>query len=114
MAENGIQNRARHEKGNLTDELRHLWELQKDFEANRTNHTHHLIDAIVNAFIEPGLYNRLAAAYREKRTRQNEKPSWKSLGRHFVEDVRRLCDQTLVYHVYRDRLNVQSKFKYRD
>ncbi|MBK9451999.1 MAG: hypothetical protein IPN95_21785 [Bacteroidetes bacterium] len=102
-------------KGSLTDELRHLWELQKDFEAkDRTNHTHHLIDAIVNAFIEPGLYNRLAAAYREAEQGKTKKTKLEKPWPSFVEDVRQLCDQTLVYHVYRDRLNVQSKFKYRD
>lgn len=104
-------------KGTLTDELRHIWGLQDDFEKkNRTNHTHHLIDAVVNAFIEPGLYNRLAAYYREQEQGNRDKARyqlpqpWPS----FVADIRVLCDRTLVYHVTRDRLHVQTKLKFWD
>jgi hypothetical protein len=69
-----------------------------------------MIDALVNAFIEPALYNRLAELYRkqEQGDRNIYLPEpWKG----FSEDVNRRCENTLVFHVYRDRTLKQTKLK---
>jgi CRISPR-associated endonuclease Csn1 len=97
--------------GTLTSELRKQWGLQAYHEKkNRTDHTHHMIDAIVNAFVEPQLYDRLAEVYRkkEKGERNIQLPlPWTG----FANDVFDRCEQTLVFHVYRDRTLKQTKLK---
>lgn len=97
--------------GSLTAELRKQWGLQAYHEKkNRTDHTHHMVDAIVNAFVEPQLYNRLAEVYRkkEKGDRNIQLPTpWPG----FANDVSNQCENTLVFHVYRDRTMKQTRKK---
>lgn len=98
-------------KGELTAELRKIWGLQAYHEEkDRTNHSHHYVDAVINAYVDAGLYNRLAAYYRaleDKRQSARLAPPWPG----FTSWVKAQAEQVLVYHVPRIRFHVQTKRK---
>ena len=98
-------------KGELTAELRKAWGLQAyREEKDRTAHSHHYVDAVVNAYVDAGLYNRLAAYYRaleDKSQTARLAPPWDG----FAAWVKAQADQVLVYHVPRARFHVQTKRK---
>jgi CRISPR-associated endonuclease Csn1 len=98
-------------KGSLTAELRKLWGLQGLYDTkDRTDHTHHLIDALVLCSISPGVYNRLTHYYRMVE-RQQRKAKLDEPWPDFRSDVAKLCESTLINHVFRDRTFVQTKRK---
>jgi|GEM_PF-3551423 len=108
-------NHVKGTKGTLTAQLRKSWGLQSMYEKkDRTNHTHHLVDALVNVMIEPGLYNQLSAAYRKTEELRHKEIRLPMPWDTFVTDIENLCDNTLVYHVHRDNTLRPSKFAIRN
>lgn len=95
--------------GQLTSVLRKHWGLQAFHEKkDRTDHTHHEIDALVNAFVDPTLYNRLTEVYRKQEEGKKNfylPAPWNG----FAQDILEKCENTLVFHVYRDRTLKQTR-----
>ena len=95
--------------GKITDDFRHYWGLQDDFEKkDRSNHVHHAVDATVVACITRGKYQQLAEAYRqdeEKHTHIHVEKPWSS----FVRDVASFQDEIFVSHYAPNNLLKQTK-----
>lgn len=111
-------------KGEMTAEFRKAWGLQKYLytdengikhyaEKDRSNHIHHCVDAITIACMNKSLYDRLAYAWGlEEKGKYNEyrkeleitKP-WKN----FAQDVLNMKNETLIVHIMKDKLPVQTK-----
>ena len=98
-------------KPSLVAMLRKYWGLQSLFDQkDRSNHTHHLVDALVLACLDPGTYNQLAHYHRN--IEQMGKNAYMPLPwPGFRSDVQQLCDGTLVRHVFRSRTFVHTKKK---
>lgn len=95
-------------KGATTAEFRKMWGIQGIYEKkSRDNHSHHCIDAIVIACIDPGSYNETARYYQQleeyERFKSN-KPSFPKPWASFTEDIKALSDSLLVVHYNPDVL----------
>lgn len=101
-------------KGIATADFRKIWHIQPLYEKKeRVNHVHHCIDAIVIACIGPDQYAKLAAYYHDE-----EQHEWYGQSRGagialpwpaFVEDVKRVQDEILVYHHTSDHMPKQGR-----
>lgn len=96
-------------KPELTALLRKQWGLQQEHEKkDRTEHTHHLMDALVIGFADAGLNQKLSHYWRNvEREDRNAKLDAPWAG--FANDIKGYAEKTLVYHVFRDRFNVNTK-----
>lgn len=97
-------------KGELVSFLRKEWMGQKQEQKDRTNHFHHLVDAVTLAATNKETTDRVAHELRQQEGRNSSltptKP-WPS----FAEDVKRLKDKVLVYHYSTDPLGRTSRYK---
>ncbi len=95
--------------GKITDDFRHYWGLQDEFgKKDRSNHTHHAVDAIVAACITRKQYQLLAEAYHcleKKHQHISIKEPWT----HFTEDMKELKNEILVSHYAPNHLLKQTK-----
>lgn len=100
-------------KGIATSDFRKLWGIQEVYEKKeRINHVHHCIDAIVIACLGPGQYGKLAAHYHNE-----ERHAWYGAGKAslpkpwptFVEDIKRVQEEILVYHHTPDNMAKQGR-----
>lgn len=100
-------------KGAMTAEFRKLWGVQDEWQRkSRDNHTHHCIDAIVIACIQPGEHSRTAHYYREREAWEQgrgTRPVFPKPWPTFAEDMRRVAEETIVVHDTRDRLAKRAR-----
>lgn len=96
--------------GKITDTLRKIWGLQGDEGVkDRSNHIHHCIDAIVVACVEKGTANRISELYHKYendyfRGNFNPRIQAKEPMRNFVERMKNLYKEVLIYHKQTDRI----------
>lgn len=94
-------------KGMVTAQLRHVWGLQQEWEEkDRDNHCHHCKDAVVIACAGRYELNRLSRKLREDgMAAKIQMPlPWPT----FVEDMKRLEDDTVVYYRTKDNFGTQT------
>jgi len=106
-------------KGTTTADVRKMWGLQEGNDPkNRTKHIHHTEDACVITFLEPDLYQQLAEFYHQYEKFEDnevkkptfEKPkNWDS----FVQDIKSLQNDVLVYHHKQNHLGKNTYKKWR-
>lgn len=100
--------------GTATAFARREWGLQKQSEKKeRTDHTHHVIDALVIAALDRDALNQISYAYHDERPYLGGKLAleltypWKT----FPEDVYKAVDSVLVKHLTRHNETKQAKRK---
>lgn len=100
-------------KGIATSDFRKIWGIQDIYsKKERVNHVHHCIDAIVIACIGLDEYNKLGAYYHDE-----ENHEWYGMSKArfvkpwetFVEDIKKIQDEILVYHYTPDNLPKQGR-----
>lgn len=95
-------------KGLATSDFRKLWGIQDEYaKKERVNHVHHCIDAIVIACIGLDEYGQLAAYYHDEETyrwNHTPKPHFPKPWPTFVEDLKRVQSEILVYHYTADNV----------
>lgn len=96
-------------KGVVTSDFRKLWGLQ-DFYAKkeRASHVHHCVDAVVIVCVGPGYYNKLTDYYSKEESHRlygTERVHFAKPWPTFVEDVKRIQDEILVYHYTADNVS---------
>ena len=100
-------------KGIATSDFRKIWGIQDIYsKKERVNHVHHCIDAIVIACIGLDEYNKLGAYYHDE-----ENHEWYGLSKAtfvkpwstFVEDIKKIQDEILVYHHTQDNMPKQGR-----
>lgn len=100
-------------KGLATSDFRKIWGVQEVYSRKeRVNHVHHCIDAIVIACISPDDYNKLGAYYHDEENHEwygASKASFPKPWPTFVEDVKRVQDEILVYHHTPDNMPKQGR-----
>ncbi len=100
-------------KGIATSDFRKIWGVQKLYsQKERVNHVHHCIDAIVIACIGLDEYNRLAAYYHDEENHKwygHTKASFGKPWSTFVEDIKKVQDEILVYHYTPDNMPKQGR-----
>lgn len=100
-------------KGLATSDFRKIWGLQDIYSAKeRVNHVHHCIDAIVVACIGLDEYGKLAEYYHDEEKHEWYGASKATLAKPwptFVEDVRRMQNELLVYHHTPDNMAKQGR-----
>ena len=107
---NSYFNKVNVVNGKITDTLRKIWGLQGDEAVkDRSNHIHHCIDAIVVACVEKGTANRISELYHKYendyfRGNSNPRISAKDPMKNFVERMKNLHKEVLVYHKQTDRI----------
>lgn len=107
---NSYFNKVNVVNGKITDTLRKIWGLQGDEDVkDRSNHIHHCIDAIVVACVENGTANRISELYHKYendyfRGNSNPRISAKEPMKNFVERMKNLHKEVLVYHKQTDRI----------
>jgi CRISPR-associated endonuclease Csn1 len=107
---NSYFNKVNVVNGKITDTLRKIWGLQGDEDVkDRSNHIHHCIDAIVVACVEKGTANRISELYHKYendyfRGNSNPRISAKEPMKNFVERMKNLHKEVLVYHKQTDRI----------
>ncbi len=96
-------------KGLATSDFRKLWGIQDEYtKKERVNHVHHCLDAIVIACIGLDEYGKLAAYYHseeEYRWCHASKPHFPKPWQTFVEDLKRVQNEILVYHYTADNVS---------
>ena len=100
-------------KGIATSDFRKIWGIQDIYnKKERVNHVHHCIDAIVIACIGLDEYNKLGAYYHDEENHEwygmSEaylKKPWPT----FVEDIKKVQDEILVYHYTPDNMPKQGR-----
>ncbi len=99
-------------KGLATSDFRKLWGIQDEYaKKERVNHVHHCIDAIVIACIGLDEYGQLASYYHneeEYRWHCASKPHFPKPWPTFVEDLKRVQNEILVYHYTADNVSKQA------
>lgn len=97
--------------GKITDSLRTVWNLQGENEPkDRSNHIHHCIDAVTVACTEKGTVNRLSEAFHKyekeyfDRHLHQIKVYLPEPMENFVETMKNLYKEVLIYHHKKDRL----------
>ncbi|MCB9425527.1 MAG: hypothetical protein H6584_00655 [Flavobacteriales bacterium] len=107
---NSYFNKVNVVNGKITDTLRKIWGLQGDEDVkDRSNHIHHCIDAIVVACVEKGTANRISELYHKYENdyfkgNSNPRISAKEPMKNFVERMKNLHKEVLVYHKQTDRI----------
>lgn len=107
---NSYFNKVNVVNGKITDTLRKIWGLQGDEDVkDRSNHIHHCIDAIVVACVEKGTANRISELYHKYendyfRGNSNPRINAKEPMKNFVERMKNLHKEVLVYHKQTDRI----------
>lgn len=117
---NSYFNKVNVVNGKITDTLRKIWGLQGEEETkDRSNHIHHCIDAIVVACVEKGTASKISELYHKYendyfRGNSNPRIHAKEPMNNFVEQLKNLHKEVLIYHKQTDRikpllLNAQKK-----
>jgi CRISPR-associated endonuclease Csn1 len=107
---NSYFNKVNVVNGKITDTLRKIWGLQGGEEAkDRSNHIHHCIDAIVVACVEKGTANKISELYHKYendyfRGNSNPRIHAKEPMNNFVERLKNLHKEVLIYHKQTDRI----------
>lgn len=100
-------------KGIATSDFRKIWGIQDIYsKKERINHVHHCIDAIVIACIGLDEYNKLGAYYHDEENHEwygTSKASFKKPWATFVEDIKKVQDEILVYHYTPDNMPKQGR-----
>ena len=100
-------------KGLATSDFRKIWGVQEVYSRKeRVNHVHHCIDAIVIACIGLDDYNKLGAYYHDEENQEwygASKASFAKPWPTFVEDIKRVQDEILVYHYTPDNMPKQGR-----
>lgn len=100
-------------KGIATSDFRKIWGIQKVYsKKERVNHVHHCIDAIVIACIGLDEYNKLGAYYHDEENHEwygMSKAYFKKPWSTFVEDIKKVQDEILVYHYTPDNMPKQGR-----
>ncbi len=104
-------------KGLATSDFRKIWGVQEVYSRKeRVNHVHHCIDAIVIACIGLDDYNKLGAYYHDEENHEwygASKASFPKPWPTFVEDVKRVQDEILIYHHTPDNMPKQGRRRIR-
>ena len=102
-------------KGIATSDFRKIWGIQKAYsKKERVNYVHHCIDAIVIACIGLDEYNKLGAYYHDEENHEwygMSKAYFKKPWPTFVEDLKNVQDEILVYHYTPDNMPKQGRRK---
>ena len=102
-------------KGIATSDFRKIWGIQKTYsKKERVNHVHHCIDAIVIACIGLDEYNKLGSYYHDEENHEwygMSKAYFKKPWPTFVEDLKNVQDEILVYHYTPDNMPKQGRRK---
>ena len=102
-------------KGIATSDFRKIWGIQDAYsQKERVNHVHHCIDAIVIACIGLDEYNKLGAYYHDEENHEwygMSKAYFKKPWSTFVEDLKNVQDEILVYHYTPDNMPKQGRRK---
>lgn len=107
---NSYFNKVNVVNGKITDTLRKIWGLQGEEESkDRSNHIHHCIDAIVVACVEKGTANKISELYHIYendyfRGNSNPRIHAKEPMNNFVERLKNLHKEVLIYHKQTDRI----------
>ncbi len=100
-------------KGLATSDFRKIWGVQEVYSRKeRVNHVHHCIDAIVIACIGLDDYNKLGAYYHDEENHEwygASKATFPKPWPTFVEDVKRVQDEILVFHHTPDNMRKQGR-----
>ena len=100
-------------KGIATSDFRKIWGIQKVYsKKERVNHVHHCIDAIVIACIGLDEYNKLGAYYHDEENHEwygMSKAYFKKPWSTFVEDIKKVQNEILVYHYTPDNMPKQGR-----
>lgn len=100
-------------KGIATSDFRKIWGIQSIYcKKERVNHVHHCIDAIVIACIGLEEYNKLGAYYHDEENHEwygKSKASFTKPWPTFVEDIKKIQDEILVYHHTPDNMPKQGR-----
>ena len=100
-------------KGIATSDFRKIWGVQKTYsKKERVNHVHHCIDAIVIACIGLDEYNKLGSYYHDEENYEwygMSKAYFKKPWSTFVEDIKKVQDEILVYHYTPDNMPKQGR-----
>lgn len=101
--------------GIATSDFRKIWGIQKVYsKKERVNHVHHCIDAIVIACIGLDEYNKLGAYYHDEENHKwygMSKAYFKKPWSTFVEALKNVQDEILVYHYTPDNMPKQGRRK---
>ena len=102
-------------KGIATSDFRKIWGVQDVYgKKERVNHVHHCIDAIVVACISRDEYDKLGAYYHNEENHKwygMSKAYFKKPWPTFVEDLKNVQDEILVYHYTPDNMPKQGRRK---
>lgn len=102
-------------KGIATSDFRKIWGVQDVYgKKERVNHVHHCIDAIVVACISRDEYDKLGAYYHNEENHKwygMSKAYFKKPWPTFVEDLKKVQDEILVYHYTPDNMPKQGRRK---
>lgn len=100
-------------KGISTSDFRKIWGIQDIYsKKERVNHVHHCIDAIVIACTGLDEYNKLGAYYHDEENHEwygKSKAYFKKPWPTFVEDIKKVQDEILVYHYTPDNMPKQGR-----
>lgn len=100
-------------KGIATSDFRKIWGIQEIYtKKERVNHVHHCIDAIVIACIGLDEYNKLGAYYHDEENHDwygTSKATFTKPWNTFVEDIKKIQDEILVYHYTPDNMPKQGR-----
>lgn len=101
--------------GIATSDFRKIWGVQDVYgKKERVNHVHHCVDAIVVACISRDEYDKLSAYYHNEENHKwygMSKAYFKKPWPTFVEDLKNVQDEILVYHYTRDNMPKQGRRK---
>lgn len=101
--------------GIATSDFRKIWGVQDVYgKKERVNHVHHCIDAIVIACIGLDEYNKLGSYYHDEENYEwygMSKAYFKKPWPTFVEDLKNVQDEILVYHYTPDNMPKQGRRK---
>ena len=104
-------------KGKTTSDFRKMWGLQDEYSRkNRTNHTHHCIDAITISCIDDKAYDKWEKYAKEQEFYHwddKSKPKVNKPWRTFTEDVKAIAEELLVSHHTADNVPKHSRKKLR-
>ena len=101
--------------GIATSDFRKIWGVQDVYgKKERVNHVHHCVDAIVVACISRDEYDKLSAYYHNEENHKwygMSKAYFKKPWPTFVEDLKNVQDEILVYHYTPDNMPKQGRRK---